>query len=110
MVIPLFLENFFSASIFPNSPLSDRVRNLIIQTFEVSNSEASEYANELAALAEGWGDNKTAEKLDWTYRIKKDLGKRLKWRSATERENFELGEKQKVAAYEKYITNQKRHI
>jgi hypothetical protein len=86
-----------------SSPLVGRIQTLILATFDVTEIEAHNCATGMAALAEGWGDSRKAAQLDWSHRIKKDLGKRLKWRSETERERFEADEKQKVAAYEALI-------
>lgn len=41
-------------SIFPITPLVRQVQSLILQTFDVSEQAAEEYAAELVALAEGW--------------------------------------------------------
>lgn len=92
-------------SIFPITPLVREVQNLIVQTFEVSEQEAQDRAAELVALAEGWGSPEKALQLDWSYRIKKDLGetKKLRWRSEEERIRFEAGEKQKYAAWDAFI-------
>ena len=79
-----------------------------MDTFETSDQEAGEHARRLAALAEGWGDSQTAGKLDLSYRVKKELGEKLKWRSETEREDFKSEQKRKFAAYEGYISSQKR--
>lgn len=92
-------------SIFPITPLVRRVQGIILQTFDVSAQAAEEYAAELVALAEGWGSPESAAKLDWGYRIKKDLGegKKLRWRSEDERITFETREKQKYAAWDALI-------
>jgi hypothetical protein len=89
-------------SIFPITPLVRRVQGLILQTFDVSEQVAEDCAAELVALAEGWGSPETAEQLDWTYRIKKDLGvgRKLPWRSRDDRLSFEAAEKQKHQAYD----------
>ena len=96
-------------SIFPITPLVRRVQGLIVQTFDVSDEQAENCAAELVALAEGWGSPEKAEQLDWTYRIKKDLGvdRKLRWRSEEERLGFEAAEKQKHQAYEFFIS--RRH-
>ena len=97
-------------SIFPITPLVRRVQSLIVQTFEVSEQKAENIAAEMVALAEGWGSPESAEQLDWSYRIKKDLGetKRLKWRSEEERANFETGERQRYAAWDALINTKPR--
>lgn len=95
-------------SIFPITPLVRDVQRLILQTFIVSEQEAQEHAAEMVSLAEGWGGVQSALNLDWSYRIKKDLGetKKLTWRSEVERASFEAAEKQKYAAWESFITGQ----
>ena len=103
-----FLAKTAFMSMFPGGPLVDRVRGLIVETFEVSERDAQEQAALLVALAEGWGDSSKAGQIDWSYRVRKDLNKKFRWRSEAEREKFESGEKQKFAAYEGYIRNQKR--
>ena len=40
-------------TIFPITPLVRRVQSLIIETFDVSEEAAQDYAAELVALAEG---------------------------------------------------------
>ena len=97
-------------SLFPNTSLVFDVRKLIVQTFNVSEKQAQEYAAEMVALAEGWGSSGTALNLDWSYRIKKDLGggKLLKWRSDEERIKFETAEKQKFAAWDTFISTKHR--
>lgn len=96
-------------SIFPITPLVRRVQGLILQTFDVSGQVAQDCAAELVAIAEGWGSPETAEQLDWTYRIKKDLGvgRKFPWRSEDDRLSFEAAEKQKHQAYDFLIS--KRH-
>jgi hypothetical protein len=97
-------------SIFPITPLVRQVQSLITQTFEVSEQAAQEYAAELVALAEGWGSPEKAAELDWSYRIKKDLGevKKLKWRSEEERNSFEASQNQNYEAYDALIRRPKR--
>ena len=92
-------------SIFPITPLVRRVEGLILETFQVSEQQAQDVAAELVALAEGWGSRETALNLDWSYRIKKDLGetKKLRWRSEDERARFEAAERQKYAAWDTFI-------
>lgn len=87
------------------TPLVREVQGLILQTFDVSEQAAEDYAAGLVALAEGWGTLQSAAQLDWSYRIRKDLGvgKGLRWRSEDERTKFEAAEKQKHQAYERYI-------
>ena len=92
-------------SIFPITPLVRQVQSMIVQTFDVSDQAAEDYAAEMVALAEGWGSPESAAQLDWSYRIKKDLGetKKLRWRSEDERVRFETAEKQKYQAYDAFI-------
>jgi hypothetical protein len=92
-------------SIFPITPLVRHVQSMIVQTFDVSEQAAQDYAAEMVALAEGWGSPETAAQLDWSYRIKKDLGetKKLRWRSEEERARFEESQKQKYQAYDAFI-------
>jgi hypothetical protein len=97
-------------SIFPITPLVRDVQKLIVQTFDVSEQQAQEYAAELVALAEGWGSPEKALNLDWSYRIKKDLGetKKLRWRSEEERVKFETAERQKYGAWDAFIHTKRR--
>ena len=83
--------------IFPITPLVRKVQSLMLETFEVSDEVALDIAAEMVSLAEGWGGKELAGNLDWSYRIKKDLGetKRLKWRSEKQREEFETMERRK---------------
>jgi hypothetical protein len=90
-------------SIFPITPLVRRVQRLIVETFEVSEQAAEDHAAQLVSLAEGWGSPESAAQWDWSYRIKKDLGGKLAWRSKMERETFEATEKQKHQAYDAFI-------
>ena len=97
-------------SIFPTSPLVRRVQRLIVDTFEVSPEQALDIAAEIVSLAEGWGSAESAGQLDWSYRIKKDLGetKKLRWRSDEERARFEATESQKYAAWDAFINAKHR--
>ena len=98
-------------SIFPITPLVRHVQGLILQTFDVSEQAAQDYAAEMVSLAEGWGSLEAAANLDWSYRIKKDLGeaKKLRWRSEDDRILFEAGEKQKYADWNAIISR-RTHI
>jgi hypothetical protein len=91
-------------SIFPITPLVRRVQALVLETFDVSEQEAEDYAAELVALAEGWGSPETAPELDWPYIIRKRLGetRKLRWRSEAERLSFEATRKQTFEAYEAF--------
>ena len=97
-------------SIFPTSPLVRRVQGLIVDTFEVSPEQAHDIAAEMVSLAEGWGSPESAAQLDWSYRIKKDLGetRKLGWRSDEERARFEATERQKYAAWDVLINTKHR--
>lgn len=98
-------------SIFPVTPLVRQVQSLILQTFDVSEQAAEDYAAELVALAEGWGSPEKAVRLDWSYRVRKDLGetRKLKWRSEEEREKFETAERRKYAEWDAFISG-RRHV
>ncbi len=87
-------------SIFPVTPLVRRVQSLILGTFEVSEQAAQDYAAELVALAEGWGSPERAAELDWSYRIKKDLGQKLRWKSDADRQAFHQGQEDRNRAYD----------
>ena len=84
------------------------VEGLILQTFDVSKPEAHDYASGLAALAEGWGTSKTAVQVEWSYRIKKDLGEKLRWRSEEEREKFRREQQERFKSYEAHIKTKHR--
>jgi hypothetical protein len=92
-------------SIFPITPLVRHVQALILETFEVSDQQAEDYAAELVALAEGWGSPESAAQLDWAYRIRKDLGetRKLGRRSEEQREKFEAAEKENYKAWDAHI-------
>lgn len=97
-------------SIFPITPLVRDVQKLILQTFDISEQQAQDYAAELVALAEGWGSRETALNFDWCYRIKKDLGetKKLRWRFEEDRTMFKAAEKQKYAGWDAFINSKHR--
>lgn len=97
-------------SIFPTSPLVRQVQGLILETFAVAENVAHDHAAELVALAEGWGNPEAAAQLDWSYRIRKDLGEtgKLRWRSQEERLRFETAERQKYEAWDAFIRSGKR--
>jgi hypothetical protein len=95
-------------SIFPITPLVRRVQAQVLQTFDVSEQTAEDYAAMVAALAEDHGGAEKATQLDWDYRIRKDgADKKWRWRSEDERVRFETAQKQKYQAYESFIS--KRH-
>jgi hypothetical protein len=83
--------------------LINLVRSQIGSTFDVSTEEATDHATGLVELAVGWGDLSNAESHDWPYRIRKDLGKRLKWRSESDRSEFEASQLVRQRSYEALI-------
>ncbi len=87
-------------SIFPITPLVRQVQRLILGTFDVSEQAAEDYAAELVSLAEGWGSREMAAQLDWSYRIRKDLGEKLPWRSDADRETFFRQQEDNYKAYD----------
>ena len=89
-------------------PLIANVRGIIMSVFDVSEAEANKHATWMALLATGWGGD-AARGPDWIYRVKKDLGGRLKWKSATDRERFEAEQKMVIDSYEACIRKNKRH-
>jgi len=95
-------------SIFPITPLVRQVQSLILQTFEVSEQAAEDYAAELVALAEGWGSPEAAARHDWTYRIRKDLGDKLRWKSDTDRDAFRRQQEDNYKAYDFLIKKPNR--
>ena len=82
---------------------------MVLQTFDVSEEAAEDYAAMVVALAEDNGSPEKAAQLDWDYHIKKDLGegRKWRWRSEEERIRFETAQKQRYQAYDFLIT--KRH-
>ena len=88
---------------FSSPALVAQVENLILLTFDVSRDEAHDYASGLAALAEGWGSQEKAAGLDWAYRVKQDLGGKLRWRSNAERQTFRQEQEQRYKAYDVLI-------
>lgn len=87
-------------SIFPITPLAKRVQGLILEAFDVPEQAALDYAAELVSLAEGWGSPESAAQLDWSYRIKKDLGGKLPWKSDAERQIFYREQEDRYKAYD----------
>jgi hypothetical protein len=87
-------------SIFPITQLVKRVQGLILGTFDVPEQQAEDYAAELVSLAEGWGSPESAQGLNWDYRIKKDLGDKLRWKSDVEREVFRRYLEERKNAYD----------
>ncbi len=87
-------------SIFPITPLVRRVQRLIMETFDVTEEAAQDEAAGLVSLAEGWGSPESAAQLDWSYRIKKDLGERFRWKSNAEREAFQRYQEERYRAYD----------
>jgi hypothetical protein len=93
---------------FPSPSLVARVEALILDTFDVSRQAAHEYASGLAALAEDWGSSEKAARLDWSYRVKKDLGGKLRWRSEAEHEKFQSDQQERFRAYDALIKRKHR--
>jgi hypothetical protein len=92
-------------SIFPITPLVRRVQTLALQTFDVSEKEAEDYAAMMVALAEDNAGPDKAATLDWEYRIRKDgADRKWRWRSEEDRVRFEAAQKQKYQAYEFLIS------
>ena len=56
-------------SIFPITPLVRRVQALVLQTFDVSEEEAEDYAAMMVSLAEDHGGSDKAATLDWNYAL-----------------------------------------
>jgi len=81
---------------------------LILEIFDVSGQEAHHYASGLAAMAEDWGSPEKAAGLDWSYRVKKDLGGKLRWRSDAERTKFESDQRERFRAYDVLIKTKHR--
>lgn len=92
------------------TPIVRRVQGLILQTFEVTEQQAEDYAAELVALAEGWGSPEAAERHDWDYRIRKDLGegRKLPWRSQADREEFLSAENKKYKEWDALLRTKHR--
>jgi len=99
-----------ASEIFPITLLVRQVQALVLQTFDVSEQVALDYAAEAVALAEGWGSPEVAAQTNWSYRIRKNLGEtgRLKWRSEEDRKEFEAAQKGKCAAWEALIRTKYR--
>ena len=95
-------------SIFPITPLVGQVKTLILATFDVSEPAAQDCAAELVALAEGWGSPESARGLDWAYRVKKDLGEKLPWKSPAERDTFRRHQEERYKAYDFFIRKPNR--
>lgn len=95
--------------IFPITPLVRQVQSLILETFQVSEQDAENIAAEMVALEDGWGSPETATNLDWSYRIRKDLGetKKLRWKSEEERAEFEAAQRLKYAEWDAIINRRK---
>ena len=94
--------------IFPITPLVHHVQSLILQTFDIPEQVAQDYAAEMVALAEGWGSPEKAARLDWSYRVRKDLGDRLRWKSDTDRDAFRRQQEDNYRAYEFLIKRPNR--
>ncbi|MCC6354232.1 MAG: hypothetical protein IT577_10120 [Verrucomicrobiae bacterium] len=90
-----------------SSSLASRVRDIILATFDTSDQEALDHAIALVNLSEGWGGQGAAN-LDWVYRVKKELGKKMKWRSDVDRHEFESDTRLRHDRYEDLVRKQKR--
>lgn len=93
---------------FPSPSLVAEIQGLILKTFDISTQEAHGHACGLVALAEEWGSQKTAPSLDWPYRVKKDLGGKLRWKSDAERETFRSDQERRHRDYDTFIQRGKR--
>jgi hypothetical protein len=87
----------------PSGALVEHVQSLISTFFEVSAEESRRRATGLVLLAEGWGSPELAKNLDWAYRVKKDLGSELNWRSPSVKQQFENEEKQRFESIDKLV-------
>jgi hypothetical protein len=92
---------------FPSASLVSQIRAVILETFEVTETEATEMASGMAALAEGWGDS-GMDQIDWIEVVAKRFGATLRWRSETQRREFESGRNKVIRSYEEYIRRNKR--
>ena len=97
-------------SIFPITPLVRQVQHLILETFDITEQQAEDYAAEMVSLAEGWGSPEIAATMDWNYQIRNSLGeaRKLPWRSQAEREKFEAAQNEKYRAYDAIIRSKYR--
>ena len=95
-------------STFPTPSLVARIQTIILATFDVSEQDAQTYAGTFAMLAEDWGSPEKAAQLDWHYRVKKDLGEKLRWRSDAEREAFRAAQQQWYRDYDAIIHTKRR--
>jgi len=75
------------------------VRSHIESAFDVSTDEATDHAKGFVALAVEWGEVSNAESHEWPYRILKDLGNILKWRSERDRSQFEASQLARQRSY-----------
>jgi hypothetical protein len=92
---------------FPTLSLIEHVEALILQIFDVPREAAHRPALELAALAEGWGSPEAAQELDWSFRLKMDLGDKLEWRSAADQDRFRREREERRKVYELFIQKSK---
>ena len=76
-----------------------------MRTFEITEQDALDYASETVSLAEDHGGPEKAAQLDWSYRVKKDLGeaRKLKWLSEAEQKEFESAQRQKYDDLDAFI-------
>ena len=92
----------------PSQSLVSLIQNIIVETFEISDAEAETRAETFALLAEDKGGQAKAATLDWRYRVKKDLGDKLKWRSEAAHHEFIRLQKQGYESYEILISKPQR--
>src|SRR2546425_8859049 len=77
-------------SVPPSATLVNALKGLILETFELSAEEARLLASSMVASGEWGSDSDPAPILDWSFRVKQELGEKLRWRSEAERERFRL--------------------
>lgn len=82
------------------------VARIVVETFEVTETEARENAEGLVMLAEGWS-GVGATPADWVLEVKEHFGGRLKWRSEVIRQRFLDDKRATAVAYESYIRARK---
>ena len=93
---------------FPTPALVQKIQAIILATFDVSEQDAHAHASSFAMLAEDWGSQQTAAQLDWHYRVRKDLGQKLRWRSESERTKFYGEQQQWQRDYDKIFSSKYR--
>ena len=93
---------------FPTHSLVAKIQAIILATFELSQQDADTYASSFAMLAEDWGSKESAAQLDWQYRVRKELGQKLRWKSEVEREKFFSEQQQWHKDYDKIFSSKNR--